>query len=308
MMIRFTLILFCLQILTVRANVDENLLVSINHDEAVSFEQYFYTVLPGKSIDIGVESGKSQNIVIECDIGKITKKDKNNWKYLAPNIPGNYILNIEELISGKSCRLVVFVLTPAFNQEGEYLNNYRIGNYPVEKYKGKKRYTKPDGFIEVTKENKDLFITPHFKLSQFLCKQNSGWPKYVILNPVLLVKLEYLVEELHSVDPEINTLTIMSGYRTPYYNKLIGNVKYSRHIYGDAADVYVDENRDDLIDDLDNNGRIEMQDVMVMHRILSELEKDPENEHLVGGIGSYNKNSAHTYFIHVDTRGYRARW
>lgn len=100
----------------------------------------------------------------------------------------------------------------------------------------------------------------------------------------------------------------MSGYRTPYYNKSIGNVKFSRHVFGDAADIYVDEDLDGVIDDLDNNGKHDMADALVIHSIINKMENDPENEHLVGGMGSYKKNTAHTYFIHVDTRGYKARW
>jgi uncharacterized protein YcbK (DUF882 family) len=34
----------------------------------------------------------------------------------------------------------------------------------------------------------------------------------------------------------------------------------------------------------------------------------PENLKLVGGVGRYNKTYRHGGFVHVDTRGYRARW
>jgi len=164
------------------------------------------------------------------------------------------------------------------------------------------------GFVEVTKKNKDLFITPHFQLKQFLCKQTSNWPKYVVLNPILLLKLEHIVTTLNKRGLDASTLFVMSGYRTPYYNKAIGNVKYSRHIYGDAADIYVDENLDGVFDDLDKDGKGSMADAMLIHEIINNFEADPENEHFVGGMGKYNKNSAHTYFIHIDTRGYKARW
>ena len=35
-----------------------------------------------------------------------------------------------------------------------------------------------------------------------------------------------------------DTFHIMSGYRTPYYNGAIGNVRYSRHVWGGAADIF----------------------------------------------------------------------
>lgn len=287
---------------------DEWLKIKVNDDKAQSLSRVFETVMPGGNVIINVIAHDQSKINITSDHGRLVYKGERKWKYFAPEKPGNYNVVINDITTDKSITLIIFVLTPSADQEGEYLNNYRIGNYPDDNYKGNKNYTKPEGFIEVTESNKNLFITPHFQLKQFLCKQKSEWPKYLLLNPRLLIKLEFLVEALNESGHDVVTLFIMSGYRTPYYNKAIGNVKYSRHIYGDAADVYVDENLDGVIDDLDENGKSEMKDAHVLHSLLSNLEKDPENEHLIGGIGSYKKNSAHTYFIHVDTRGYRARW
>lgn len=282
--------------------------ITIDDNQPVTFSRYFTTTLPGKSINIDIEGANIDNLIITSDYGKLVRKGEMKWKYISPEKPGNYSITIVDRVSDKQFVLIVFVLTPVTDQEGEYLNGYRIGNYPEKKYKGNNNYAKPEGFIEVNEKNKDLFITPHFQLKQFLCKQESGWPKYLLVNPVLLVKLEHLIDGLVEKGLDVSTLFIMSGYRTPYYNKAIGNVKYSRHIYGDAADIYVDENLDGVIDDLDGNEKRNMLDAMVIHEVLSDLENDPENEHLVGGIGKYKKNSAHTYFIHVDTRGYKARW
>ena len=47
----------------------------------------------------------------------------------------------------------------------------------------------------------------------------------------------------------------MSGYRTPFYNRSIGNqTRFSRHVYGDAADIYADDDGDGKMDDLDGDG------------------------------------------------------
>ncbi len=280
----------------------------INGELPIDLPKLFTTTMPGKSIHINVEAVDVDRINITSNYGKLKFIGKGEWKYIAPENYGNYEIIVKDRTSNNTITIIVFVLTPASDKQGEYLNNYRIGYYPDEKYKGKKNYVKPTGFIEVTNENKDLFISPHFQLKQFLCKQTSGWPKYILLNPRLVIKLEHLVLALADLGKDVNTIFIMSGYRTPYYNKAIGNVKYSRHIYGDAADVYIDEDMDGVIDDLDENGKSEMEDAILLHELLSDLEEDPENEHLIGGIGKYKKNLAHTYFIHVDTRGYRARW
>ncbi len=70
----------------------------------------------------------------------------------------------------------------------------------------------------------------------------------------------------------------------------------------------MDENHDGVIDDLNKDNKHTMSDAEVLHKIVSRYDNDPDYEHLMGGLGKYNKNSVHTYFIHVDTRGYKARW
>ena len=38
----------------------------------------------------------------------------------------------------------------------------------------------------------------------------------------------------------VDTLHVMSAYRTPYYNHAIGDVLYSMHQCGSAADIFID--------------------------------------------------------------------
>ena len=300
--------LFLFQLNIIIASEESSLKLKINDEQPISLNRFFQTVMPGKTLAFEVEANNIDNIVVKNDFGKIVNKGNGKWNYVASDISGNYEIIILDTVSNNSIILNVFVLTPLSEMVGEYLNGYRIGNYPEDNFKGKKNYKKPQGLIEVTKENKNIYISPHFQLKQFLCKQSSGWPKYLLINPKLLLKLEFILGELNSMGIEASTIFIMSGYRTPYYNQSIGNVKFSRHVFGDAAEIYVDNNLDGVMDDLDGNGKSEMADAMIMHSIISKMDNNPDNEHLVGGMGKYNKNSAHTYFIHVDTRGYKARW
>ena len=302
------IILLIFQLNIIIASEEGSFTLKINGEQPISLNRFFQTVMPGNTLTFEVEASNIDNVIVKSNFGKIVNKGKGKWKYIAPNISGNYEVVISDTLSNKLITINVFVLTLLSEMVGEYLNGYRIGNYPEDNYKGKKNYKKPLGLIEVTKENKDTYITPNFQLKQFLCKQSSGWPKYLLINPKLLLKLEFLLVELNALGIKASTIFIMSGYRTPYYNKSIGNVKFSRHVFGDAADIYVDDNLDGVMDDLDGNGKSEMADEMIIHSIISKMDNDPKNEHLVGGMGKYNKNSAHTYFIHIDTRGYRARW
>ncbi len=275
----------------------------------VNFNRFFKTTLPGKRFEVTLKSDHPASILISDSYAAPVSYDGNVWYFAAPKKSGDYTISFTDTISKHTFTLILFVEVPITEMKGEYLNGYRIGTYPNKTLHGDKNYKRPKGFIEVTKSNENLFISPHFQLKQFLCKQSSkGYPKYIITNPKLVVKLEYLLDKLNEHGRNIKTLFVMSGYRTPYYNKLLGNVKFSRHVYGDAADIYVDENHDGVIDDLNKDGKHTIQDEYVIYKIVNDFDSDPKYKHLIGGIGTYQKTSRHTFFIHIDTRGYKARW
>lgn len=205
--------------------------------------------------------------------------------------------------------LNVFVMLPFKELKGEYLNGYRIGRYPSTPLKGLSIYKVPKGFIEVTKENEEIFMTPHFQLKQFVCKQESNYPKYIVLRERLLLKLELILERVNEKGYPCKTFNIMSGYRTPYYNQVIGNVKYSRHLWGGAADIFIDENPcDQVMDDLNRDGRIDYHDAKVLYDIIDSMYGKPWYSKFLGGLAWYKKTSSHGPFVHVDVRGYKARW
>src|SRR5919204_247378 len=84
---------------------------------------------------------------------------------------------------------------------------YFIGNWPAERVRRKgrvgppkapaDRYANPAGFIEVTPQNEDTYVSDHFRLRDFLTHdQGNVWPKYLVLNERLIDKLELVVAEL----------------------------------------------------------------------------------------------------------------
>jgi hypothetical protein len=77
----------------------------------------------------------------------------------------------------------------------------------------------------------------------------------------------------------------MSGYRTPTYNQVIHNVRNSRHIYGDAADIFVDEDGNGRMDDLDGDGRVDLGDVDVLRRIVEKMTGESWYGPYSGGLG-----------------------
>jgi hypothetical protein len=152
-------------------------------------------------------------------------------------------------------------------------------------------------------------VTPHFQLHQFQCKQAGGFPKFIIVKEKMLLKLERLLEEVNRRGIDAKTFAVLSGFRTPQYNAAIGNpTSYSRHAYGDAADIFVDEDGDQRMDDLDGDGRETVADARVLATIVEDLVGDDTFGDFVGGLGLYGPKPHRGPFVHVDTRGFRARW
>jgi uncharacterized protein YcbK (DUF882 family) len=211
----------------------------------------------------------------------------------------------------------VISLTPFSAKKNGRVGLYYIGSWPGERgAAGPKAapagaYGNPAGFIEVTRENKDTKVSEHFKLADFLTHdQPNVWPKYLVLQPKLVDKLELVLSDLQSHGHDVSGVTVMSGFRTPQYNAGGGNTggraNLSRHMYGDASDIFIDSNHDGQMDDLNHDGKISIDDSRVVEAAVDRVEKaHPE---FVGGAGVYTAASGHGPFIHIDTRGYRARW
>jgi len=90
---------------------------------------------------------------------------------------------------------------------------------------------------------------------------------------------------------------------------MLGNVKYSQHQYGLAADIYIDEMPPDgIMDDLNLDGQIDYNDATMIYDIIDEMSYERWYRTFLGGLGKYEKNHNHGPFIHIDIRGYRARW
>jgi uncharacterized protein YcbK (DUF882 family) len=202
-------------------------------------------------------------------------------------------------------------LRPFSDKQKGRVGSYRIGFWPSERGRlTTDAYENPDGFIEVTPENQGMQISEHFRLSDFLTHdQRDIWPKYLVLNEDLVDKLELVFAQLQKDGVRVNRMVIMSGFRTPWYNRHGGHVggraELSRHMYGDAADVYVD-NGSGRMADLNHDGRVDSRDAKVILRAVEEVEH--EHPELSGGVGVYRATRAHGPFAHIDVRGWRARW
>jgi hypothetical protein len=278
-----------------------------------------FFILPEEKVDLEIISDKlDEEFSMTSTSGKLIRSPDRSSRttagrlcqWQAPANQGHYPVIIEAENSKEMMTLLFFVQIPYASLKGkETLNNYRIGKYPSVLLKKLAIYKPPKGFAEIASENTNLQISPHFKIDQFLCKQEGNFPKYIVLQTKLLMKLELVLEQVNKLGYRCDTFYVLSGYRTPYYNKSIGNVKYSRHLWGGAADIFIDENpKDNYMDDLNKDGVINWKDSEVIYNIVDDLYGEPFYDMFVGGLGWYRKTPSHGPFVHVDVRGSRARW
>ena len=219
--------------------------------------------------------------------------------------------SVQDSSSGLSLALIT--MRDFGEKLGGRIGAYRIGFWPAER--GRRTlspaYANPEGFIEVTPENADTHVSEHFRLRDFLTHDQEGvWPKYLVLRAPLVDKLELVISQLEARGTPVRHMSVMSGFRTPQYNARAGErggrSKVSRHMYGDAADVFVDNDEDGRMDDLNRDGRIDYRDAKVILDAVEAVER--AHGDLVGGVGVYRATRAHGPFAHVDVRGNRARW
>jgi hypothetical protein len=208
--------------------------------------------------------------------------------------------------------LAFITLLPFGEKKVGRIGSYRIGFWPGERRGARSAaYANPEGFIRVTPENQDTYVSEHFRLRDFLTHdQQDVWPKYLVLREDLIDKLELVIDDLNAHGVAVEQLSVMSGFRTPQYNqqgvRKGGRARDSRHQFGDAADVYVDNDGDGRMDDLNHDGRVNNRDVQVLIDAVERVET--AHPDLVGGAGRYRANRMHGPFVHIDVRGKRARW
>lgn len=121
-------------------------------------------------------------------------------------------------------------------------------------------------------------LTKNFTLKEFSCPV-GGEP-----TGELRANVERLAKNVQALRDHINKpVLIISGYRSPEYNKKIDGAKQSQHMFAKAADIKV-------------RG---MTPVEVYETVLSLIKQGKMEE---GGLGLYGT------FVHYDVRGVKARW
>mgnify|MGYP001483527525 CR=1 FL=1 len=121
-------------------------------------------------------------------------------------------------------------------------------------------------------------LTENFSLHEFRCRDGSDVPDEYMEN------VRELAENLQVLRDKIGKpITVISGYRSPEYNKKIDGARRSQHMLAKAGDLIVkgmtpDEVKAEIV----------------------QLIKDGKMKK--GGVGLY------THFTHYDVRGFNRRW
>ena len=121
-------------------------------------------------------------------------------------------------------------------------------------------------------------LEENFSLSEFRCKDGTEVPEDLMDNVRVLAKNLQVLRD-HVGKPII----IISGYRTPKYNRRIGGARKSQHMLAKAADIKI-------------RGMSPKEVKATIVKLIKEGKMQP------GGIGLY------TTFTHYDIRGWNARW
>ena len=265
--------------------------------------------LPGERVDYPLDLGADP---AELAYGWVSLTD-TTWvdsvralgggQLTAPAEPGFYRL---ALARGAARRIVdgvtVAVLVPFEAKRGTTLDGYRIGTFLAERLGG--HAERPLGFVKVTPEAADVPVTAHLRVGDFLTRDaQTQWPRYAAISPRVLDKIELVVAEVARMRgdtvgaPRVG-VSVHSGFRTPLYNRAVPRAaRDSRHQYGDAIDVAIDANGD---------GRLTASDTRLVAMAVERVEA--AHPDLAGGMGIYTGRRYRQPYVHIDTRGTKARW
>lgn len=121
-------------------------------------------------------------------------------------------------------------------------------------------------------------LEKNFNIDEFKCKDGTSVPDEYLSNVELLAKNLQVLRDKVGLP-----IIIISGYRSPEYNKKIGGAKRSQHMLAKAADIIIK-----------GMSSTEVKEVIIS--LIKSGEMHP------GGIGLYQT------FTHYDVRGANRRW
>lgn len=141
-------------------------------------------------------------------------------------------------------------------------------------------------------------IVGDFRIKEFLPKddfyKHSLYAKndslYWLVDKKILFQVLAFQNLLSEQGYDRDAFVITNGFRHPKFNKEVGGASQSRHIMGEAVDI--------TARDINGDGKINEEDKTIIAKTAEMVVGNS------GGVGLYPG----TLSIHIDTRGYKARW
>lgn len=144
------------------------------------------------------------------------------------------------------------------------------------------------------------YIVGKVRIKSFLCRDryyaankedlDANAPQFWLVDDSLLYMILDFMQSLEEKGYDKFAFYVREGHRHPQNNLDRRGASRSLHIFGKAADL--------VIQDINQDGLVTQRDKQIGLEILEDLVGDR------GGVGLYPGTST----IHIDTRGYRARW
>jgi hypothetical protein len=292
------------------------ILVAPGSDQTLSF------IGRDRALDVAVE---------ECKGAGSCRGRGGSAYFTAPDMPGVYWLEVRLGLGawpnsplkkgGKSgnagqdrdLEIACLVGYPSAMLRSGYLNDFELGEYPDPSDKQNPRlYEPPAYFYYLDGSVLGRYISEDIRLGDLGYDGRAPLPQYFALDYELVKKLEVLKDELTRLGLPSRYHFIGGGFISPKSNvertsRNSAAANNSRHMWGEAVDFIIDESpRDEIMDDMNQDGRVDVRDALLVRDIVTELEESGRVK--PGGFGVYAPPRNSQIQMHVDVRGFPTRW
>ena len=148
-----------------------------------------------------------------------------------------------------------------------------------------RHYARVGYFVDLSRTPLAERVSPNFQLSEYVTPTVQRGDARAYVDAQLADHLQRIRSGLG------RALVLNSAYRSPEHNRQVGGASYSRHLYGDAADIDVDQNRPDA--------DVRAQEIYNEARDVGMDYVSPISETSVS-VGGTQRAS----WVHVDDRGF----
>ena len=280
-------------------------------------------VLPGETLTVTGGQALGDCRVTLLRDGQPYRQD-GSLTFTAPENPGSYYMSFVLEAGGVSrdFDMCVFVPYRATGRRADrgvdlFVDGKNIGNYRDVVHSGNAKvkenpdsYRPPVWWFRMTPDNETFEVIPGVAVGDLVAPAEDTGVRHTDLVPVnytMWKAIEILRHAIEAKGIPGSALKVISGFRTPAYNRRIGSNAFGRHIFGDSFDFYIDLDGDTKSDDLNGDGKVDRRDAYRIVAIIENLQADGLLP--MGGIGIYHTvGGDHGLTMHLDMRGHRATW